>query len=149
MMLILLLWSAMSVLIMLFGQKIHGLFKADLVQQMSQLDQTRTFTGGFSFVSVDNLTHATVDNYLAALEKHTIMVKQKKSKLQGATVAATGRERNEGGQIDKMMTTTSNIPTHNHAMNVRSSSESMSIRPTYEATVSTIAASSYAPLLQQ
>lgn len=94
-MLILVLWCAIAVLSMLFIGKITTLFTSDAVQAISLLEaQSKTYTGGFSFVSVDGLTLATIESYLQALEQHLRSVKQKKTALYGG-----GNTKGEEGDI--------------------------------------------------
>jgi hypothetical protein len=88
--LIFIMWVAVSMLILVFGTKMYTLAQGEQTEALSQLESQRTFTGGFSFVSVEALSKATIDQYMKALESHMQAVRSKQNRLTGKESTVQG-----------------------------------------------------------
>lgn len=81
--LILLLWTAIAVLCILFGSKLFTLWRSQSSNSngnfVSQPENSVTQpVSGFSFINVDLLTASNIESYFVALEAHVNSVKQKR-----------------------------------------------------------------------
>jgi len=85
--LFLIIWIALCTWGFVFSTKIYTVFQGEQAEQFSHLESQRTYTGGFSFVSVDALTKQTIDAYLQALSAHMKAVQARKARIDGKATA--------------------------------------------------------------
>ena len=76
-------WVAYSTWAFIFGTKLFTIAQGEKAEAYSHLESQRTYTGGFSFVSIDALTKQTIAAYEAALEEHLGAVRRKRMVIDG------------------------------------------------------------------
>lgn len=79
--LFLLIWISLCTYGLIYGPKMISLWNGEANEQISALESNRTYSGGFSFVSIDALTASTITAYEAALQQHVRAVARKKALL--------------------------------------------------------------------